>query len=304
MEKIENITILFCEGPHDTAFLYRILKTKCYDVYSGTLSELPKIVGQFIESKNKSVEYDKLKIHSLKNEFIPYRIMYKKNRLILIYSLGGDKDNTDDKENKRLLILKHYFNDIPSYIGDKGNHGKSFSSVVFDGESYKYNFLFFYDADKDRQEKIKIVNKYIEKMQLTIKLEHNNVHKEAEYSLGLYIFSDYDQRGALENILYSIMKIDNEQIFEEAEKYYKNYFDHARTKKLVTRYNEDKIYDVREGRDEIDEKKSVIAIAGQLQKKGKSNVVVIEDTDYLCFEKIRDNPELQTIASFIENSAI
>ena len=302
MQNINNITILFCEGPHDTAFLYRILKTKCYEVYNDTLSDLPKIIGEFIESKNKHSEYNKLKLEALKNEFVPYRILIKNNKLILIYSLGGDRDGREDDINKRLIILKHYFNDILSNVSDPNNFGEAFTSKEIDGNSFKYNFLFFYDADENKEEKIKICNKYLEKLGLEFKLEHNKIHKEEQYSFGVYIFSNEEEKGALEDILFGIMKKDNETIFDEAKIYYDTHFDESRTKRLVTVCTEGQAKDKRKDSKQIDEKKSLIAIAGQLQKKGKSNVVVIEDSDYLNLEKIQNNAQLQEIASFIESS--
>lgn len=304
MENIKNIIILFCEGPHDTAFLYRILKTKSYQIYNDTLLNLPKIIGDFISSKNKHLEYNKLKIDALKNDFLPYRILFKEDNLILIYSLGGDKDGKVDEKNKRLIILKHYFNDILSNVSDSSNYGQAFTSQEIDGNSYKYNFLFFYDADQDKNEKIVIANNYLKLLNLKFSLKHNEVHKEDQYSFGVYIFSDSNDKGALEDILFNLMQKDNEKIFEEAKKYYDNFFDENRAKRLVTELKDGELKDIRKGSVEKDEKKSLIAIAGQLQKKGKSNVVVIEDSDYLNLEKIKKEQQLQEIAEFIENSII
>ncbi|MFW2613070.1 DUF3226 domain-containing protein [Aliarcobacter butzleri] len=304
MQRISNITILFCEGPHDTAFLYRVLKTKCYEVYNDSLLKLPKIVGEFIESKNKHSEYNKLKIDSLKNDFAPYRILLKEDRLILMYSLGGDRDGKDDKDNKRLIILNHYFNDILSKISDSDNYGKAFSSEDIDGNIFKYNFLFFYDADDDKNQKISIANEYLKKLNLDFCFEHNKIIKYDQYSFGLYIFSNNEDKGSLEDILFGMMKKDNDKIFEEAEKYYEQFFDEARAKRLVTIFKDGNIVDIRKGSIEKDQKKSLICIAGQLQKKGKSNVVVIEDTDYLTLDKINSDAKLQEIAFFIENSKI
>ncbi len=304
MQNINNITILFCEGPHDTAFLYRILKTRCYEVYNDILDNLPKVIGKFIESKNKSEGYNRLKVDVLKNDFLPYRILFKENRLILMYSLGGDKDGATDETNKRLVILKHFFDDISSQIEIPDNYGQSFTSKTKEGNSFKYNFLFFYDADENKEEKLGITNTYLKKLNLDFILNHNNIHKTEDYSFGTYIFSDNQNKGALENILFDIMKTNNETIFKEATQFYDKNFDNSRTKRISTNCINSIPSDKRKGGYEVDQKKSIIAIAGQLQKKGKSNVVVIEDSDYLTLEKIKENVTLQEIANFIENSAI
>jgi len=302
MDNITKITIAFCEGPHDTAFLYRILKTKCFEAFKDSLEQLPDVVGKFIISKNKTVGYDKLKIDSLKNDFVPYRIMFKNEELILLYSLGGDKDNNEDAKNKRLIILNHFLSNIKSKVTDTSNYGEAF---VNDGVNYK--FLFFYDADTNKDAKLTLVNKYMEKIGINETLNHNELKTKDGYSIGTYIFSDEEDTGALEDILFSLMKVNNDTIFNKAEEYYLTYFNKDecmntinRNKRLTTKCTDGVPCDKRDNKKEEDSKKSIICIAGQLQKKGKSNVVIIEDSDYLTLEKINSSDKLQEIISFFE----
>ena len=300
MNNIKNITIALCEGPHDTAFLYRILKTRCFKSFKDSLTDLPIVVRDFIISKNKMVEYNKLKIDSLKNDFVPYQIMYKNEKLILLYSLGGDKDNKDDDKNKRLIILKHFFENIKSQVEDNLNYGDSWVSENKEQEAYYYNFLFFYDADNDKNEKINIINSYLKKMDIDEELNHNQIIEKDGYSIGAYIFSNENGTGALEDILFELMKKDNEVIFNKAEEYYKRYLDLNRTQRLVTECVEGVPNDKRKDRKQKDEKKSIICIAGQLQKKGKANTVIIEDSDYLNLKKIKSSSQLQEIANLFD----
>jgi len=300
VNNIKNITIALCEGPHDTAFLYRILKTRCFKSFKDSLTDLPIVVRDFIISKNKMVEYNKLKIDSLKNDFVPYQIMYKNEKLILLYSLGGDKDNKDDDKNKRLIILKHFFENIKSQVEDNLNYGDSWVSENKEQEAYYYNFLFFYDADNDKNEKINIINSYLKKMDIDEELNHNQIIEKDGYSIGAYIFSNENGTGALEDILFELMKKDNEVIFNKAEEYYKRYLDLNRTQRLVTECVEGVPNDKRKDRKQKDEKKSIICIAGQLQKKGKANTVIIEDSDYLNLKKIKSSSQLQDIANLFD----
>ena len=304
MNNISKITIALCEGPHDTAFLYRILKTKCFKSFKEALDKLPKVVGDFIISKNKMVDYNLLKIDSLKNDFVPYKIMYKDEELILLYSLGGDKDGKEEEKNKRLVILKHFFGNIKEEVEDKSNYGKSFVSDS-NNNSFKYKFLFFYDADENKDEKLAIVNTYLEKMNISDTLGHNEIKRKEGYSIGTYIFSNESDRGALEDILFNLMKSTNEVIFNKAEEYYNFYINKdnnmekmSRTKRLSTECIDGVASDKRKDSKQEDEKKSIISIAGQLQKKGKSNVVIIEDSDYLNLEKLNSSEKVQEIASF------
>lgn len=300
MNKITKITIALCEGPHDTAFLYRILKTRCFKRFGDELDNLPKVVGEFIIKNNKMAEYSKLKIGRLHNEFVP-SILYKNENLILLYAMGGDK-----KTEERLVVLRHFFNNIESEVKDNSNYGKSFISTDKQEHVY-YNFLFFYDADADKNAKIKMINDDLKKMDIEEELNHNKIIEKNGYSIGAYIFSNKDDTGALEDILFELMKKDNEQIFDEAENYYKKYLnkdnhmkDISRTKRLVTECIDGVPKDKRKDRKQEDEKKSIICIAGQLQKKGKSNTVIIEDSDYLNLEKIQSSQQLQEIADLFD----
>ncbi len=270
MNSIDKITICFCEGPHDTAFLYRILKTKYYETFKDSLDKLPKVIGNFIIQNNKNIEYNKLKIDNLRNEFIPNKIMYKKDEIILLYAMGGDTKIANLK-----ILLAHYFNNIESKTKDDTQDGKSFGSV----NTKEYKFLFFYDADYDKQKQIDKVNNLFD---ITY-LKHNQVIKIDDFYLGVYIFSDKDDKGTLEDVLFKLMKIGNENIFNEAESYFDNNFDKSRVPK--------KIY----------KDKSLICISGQLQKSGASNVVIIEQTDYITLDKINNSEKLQEIAKFIIN---
>ena len=302
MNNIKNITIALCEGPHDTAFLYRILKTRCFESFKNTLDDLPNVVGDFIISKNKMVEYNKLKIDSLKNDFVPYKIMYKEEELILLYSLGGDKDNRDADKNKRLIILKHFFENIKSQVKDEENEGDAYTIKNKNQEEYYYKFLFFYDADENKNEKIDIINKYLIKMNITEKLNHNQIIEKDGYLMGAYIFSNENDIGALEDVLFELMKKDNEIIFNKAEEYYETCLDTSRTKRLATECIDGIPRDKRKDKKQEDEKKSVICIAGQLQKKGKANTVIIEDSDYLNLEKIQSSKQLQEIADLFDKN--
>jgi len=306
VNNISKITIAFCEGPHDTAFLYRILKTKCFISFKDTLDKLPKVIGDFIMSKNKIAEYNLLKIDSLKNDFVPYKIMHKEEELILLYSLGGDKDGNRDENNKRLIILNHFLKNIKVNVEDTNNMGEAFIAVNSLKQPFKYKFLFFYDADNDKNEKLNIVNTYLRKINIENTLKHNEIITKDGYSIGAYIFSDDEDKGSLEDILFSLMKIGNEVCFNKATEYYREHLNKdndmqpkTRTKRLSTECIDGVAVDKRKDSKQEDEKKSVICIAGQLQKKGKSNVVVIEDSDYLNLDKINSSKKVQEIADFL-----
>lgn len=290
---IREITIALCEGVHDTAFLYRILKTKCFKTFNEPLHKLPKVVGDFIINQNKKVEYEKLKIDSLKNEYIPYKIMQKNEKMILLYALGGDKENI--KDSKRLTILKHFVNNIKSKIEDKNNFGNSFIPQA----NTFYNFLFFYDADENKKIKIDTINSYLKDLSIEEALNHNEIKKFDDYAIGAYIFSSESEKGALEDILLNLMIKDNEEVFNKAKEFL-TLQDESRFKRLKIDCDKEEI-EKREKKQPFYEKKSLIGVVGQLQNSGASNVVTIEHSDYLNYDKITSSKKLQEIAEFLDN---
>ncbi|VAY87978.1 hypothetical protein MNB_ARC-1_1250 [hydrothermal vent metagenome] len=290
MNSVDKITICFCEGSHDTAFLYRILKTKCYETFKDSLYKLPKVIGDFIIQNNKNVEYNKLKINSLTNEFVPNKILYKEDEMILLYSMGGDT-----KKDKLLKTIQHYFEDIESKLKDGDNNGKAFD---ISQKTIEYKFLFFYDADNDKQKQIDKVNSILNDLNINLTLAHNKVIKKDDYCLGAYIFSNDEDKGTLEDILFELMKKDNEEIFNEAEKYL-NFVQDDRLKRFKIKCKDNVSTEKRDEKQKLYEKKSIFGIVGQLQNSGASNVVTIEYSDYLTLEKINTSKKLQEIANFI-----
>lgn len=99
-----------------------------------------------------------------------------------------------------------------------------------------------------------------------------------------------------------MMKTDNQEIFEKAEKYLE-LKDDSRLKKLEIKERDGKITETRTGgKMKFDLPKSEICVAGQLQNSGKSNVVIIKDCDYLSLKKINDSEKCQEIAEFFKKS--
>jgi hypothetical protein len=99
---MKHITFLLCEGPHDVAFLTRILKTKGFKVYSKKLSEYPKPIDKFIMAHIKSLAIEDMNLEELRKRPMPSEALTFGNQLFLLYSMHGDSK----KELRQDMIRK------------------------------------------------------------------------------------------------------------------------------------------------------------------------------------------------------
>ncbi len=121
--------------------------------------------------------------------------------------------------------------------------------------------------------------------------------------IGAYIFTGLDNNlGKLEDILLPLMKVNNDGIFSSAESFLDANHDISRTFPLkLSKDAAGTIIETRSVKNkdtDFDRIKSVIGIAGQLQRSGKPNTAYISDTDYLTLTKINENEKCRAIIAF------
>lgn len=67
-----NIHLMFCEGPHDAAFLNRLLKKQVgYEKVELKLSELPYPISNVLQQSFKTRAADDLRLDLAKKFFLP-----------------------------------------------------------------------------------------------------------------------------------------------------------------------------------------------------------------------------------------
>ena len=207
---------------------------------------------------------------------VPAVVLVKDDEYIFFHNLGGD-----GRVAERNNIVKMYNNLISSGEDD-------FTSEL----ELEFRFLFFFDADDigidDRVEELKNELGCDE-------LEHCNIilHKNEEF--GCYVFHEEGSNiGTLEDLLISLMQQENEQIFEQSEKYlFKNVLAEERQKEFKCIGAEQRYT----GSSKFKEKKSIISLAGQLQFSGMNNSVIIAKSDYITREKLMANAQCIEIQS-------
>ena len=299
MTNINKIVIALCEGPHDTAFLYRVLRSDCYQLFSDKIDELPNVVTQFIKQGYRKIDtLETLKLDALRNYNIPNKILHKGNTLVLLYAMGGDSEKMEN--SKRLALVKEYTSTLMS-SNDDVKEFNPFDEDGFSTNQVEYSFLFFYDADEDASKQIKKSNDYLKELEIEEKLTHNQYIKNENINYGCFIFSEDGTKGALENIMFKVIETKENQVLLEKAKEYFNLCDQDRyPKKRSIKYqnNTCKEYAKKKKTSKIYEKKSILGIIGQLQNSGASNVVTIEHSDYIKLEKDSIPTSIQEIIDF------
>ena len=264
-----QIILLLCEGPHDAAFLRKILRANGFNSdEKKKIREYPSPMNAFLKRNLEKSNIEDLNIQEAKKTSIPNNVLQKGNTYLFSYILGGAT-----KMNKMTDFLINMFKLTK----------KDEKSTEYDvAENTDFAVLCFFDADND----MKIIDKNIkdslknEGIDCVIEKE---VHKCIKYhkglKIGFYIFTEDDHNtGKLEDIILPLMRKDNENIFSAAEKYIDNF-----SKK------EDK-----------DKGKQIIGVTGQLEKPGCENTVHIRQTSYITNEKIKANSKCQEILNYIE----
>ena len=290
MEK--NVIICITEGPHDAAFLYKIIKSNDFKSYKKTLKDLPSVISNLLSNPrsiaNKKIE--DLKVDMANRRLYPFNILTDGSNLILLYPLLG-KDN--------ILIRKKLINTIDDLIILNDPFAADFTSDI------EYTVLYFWDADKDS---IKIrINKINEELKsfydnkVDGNLQNYSFLKINNINFGAYIFTEPQKEfGNLENILIPLMRNNNEDIFGEAEKFLSI---HENTTLFKGKLEYDENSNIKKvNKTKFDFYKSLIGTVGQLQKSGMNNTVCITQTDYLNKEKILKNKTCIEIMNFIKNS--
>ncbi len=294
MSTTSQLITTFCEGPHDVAFINRILKCIGYKSYDACkIGELPIPFNQLILQEAKKSNIENLNLIELRRGFLPSKVMVKDNNFIFLYSIGGDS-----KKEIREKMLQ----DLLSFVPSPGE----ISSIP---ENTELSVVYLFDADQ------KGVQKRIEELNNEISNGFNNkISSEfktnasfqtlASIKLGVFVFTgDDNNQGTLEDILIPLMCKDNESIFDEAMSFIDTNHKEERLYPLKVQKQDDLITEKRSERKrdmfKFQYEKSLIGTVGQLQCSGKSNVVCINDSDYLTLDKIKSNAKCIEILDFL-----
>lgn len=276
---MNKILFALCEGPHDVAFLYRILRVNGLKKYSKTISEFPTPLDKYLTKEAAGENLERLNLEEIRNRRLPSEVLvYDDNALVLLYAIGGDS-----KADSRKRLIQ----DIGSMYGRILTEKE-----ISTGAAAECSVLYFFDADhKGIDRRLQEVCTELSEI-LKQEVSLSGVPQQYRHANGItydvHIFAEAEkQTGKLENILLPLMQKDNEEIFMKAEEYVKLH-DPQRLPRLKVKYDNGHLTEVRDNKNkgEYDRDKSIIGVAAQLQNSGATNAVCIKHSDYLNRDKI------------------
>jgi|UPI000591A53A hypothetical protein len=284
----------FCEGPHDVAFLYKILKSEGYVSHNKKLGEYPAPINNFLVNEATHSSLEEVNLQSATQRLLPAEVMRKADpeRLIFLYALGGDSRSAE-----RLRILR--------FLQD--SFAISDPDALFPGEEHNAAAIYFFDADEAGiQARFDIINRELTELwdEPTPLLSPEDLIAEVNgLQVGGFIFSANEQNtGKLEDALLPLMRLENEAIFDAAQAFLDEHYNADRCKKLRWRPDTETqvMQETRSSRRlKYDRNKSIIGIVGQLQQSGKGNGPIIRDTDFINLQKLQNHVVCQAIVRFI-----
>lgn len=286
---MKEIILSLCEGPHDVAFIYRILRVCGFNHYNNRIEDFPSPIGEFLKKEAHKENLEQLTLEELRQGLLPSNAMSRGESLVLLYSLGGD---TSKPQRKRLI-------DTIRSFSPEGHDAKEFTL----GEEASYKVLYFYDADKkgvgERLNEIASELTEFFSTEIDAFAENGTCARIGGMTIGAYIFADDQGKGTLENILLPLMRLNNEEIFASADNLIDTHHDPGRMCRLKIRMSADgKPTEKRDTKNrKFDRSKSLIGIVGQLQNPGATNQVTIQHSDFLNLDKIQKSDICHAISA-------
>ncbi len=292
-----RIVFVLCEGPHDIAFLSRLLSADGYVKYKNVLSQFPKPLNQWFTSISKNLRIEDLSLNRMYDDIkavLPSGAMENQERdhLVLFYSMNGD-----EQKDKRKRVIR----ELKSWTHSPADE-KEFSLMEENSDAgNNYGLILLFDADEHGVDsRIETTKKELsEYFTNADKISYNGgiIEENENIKLGIYIFANPDTKtGTLENILLPIMKQGNEPMFDDAEDFLNKHYDESRLKPLIFRkHSQEGLIEKRDCRNKYHPIKSLMGVVGQLQNSGASNTVCIEKADYITLGKIKNSHICQHI---------
>lgn len=282
-----KVTIVMCEGPHDVAFISRIMHADGYHTYNEAINAYPPFVFKFMKGSiiKGSIEDLNLKV-ARGGLFLPSFALFKDDRLLLLYQLQGDS-----KKDGRKIIVSEFdllFTQASAGIGDLVREDDSLSVVyVYDADNKGVN-LRVNEINSELGEFLN-PNESLSVVQAGFVSFHG-------IKYGAYIFhmpDDVEGYGRLEDMVVPLMSQFNSDI--------RNDVDVLVGKRETRQYGLFSEKCKKKDKD-FDRQKATIGIMGQLQKSGSPNATIIEQSSFITDEQIINDKVCMEIIDFINAS--
>ena len=134
MAQWSNVHLMFCEGPHDAAFLKRLItKNLNFEGIQIKISELPYPVSNVLQQSFKKRASDDLRLDLAKKFFLPDYLVKRDSVLVMIFNYGG---------SNRAANMSSFLENLFPLLQQT-----TFAGLDQPGNQVKYAYTIFADAD-------------------------------------------------------------------------------------------------------------------------------------------------------------
>lgn len=275
--------LLFCEGPHDVAFLNRILKKELqFEQMALQLSELPYPISNVLRQSFQTRAAEDFRLDLAKKFFLPDQVLAREGVLVLLFNYGG---------SNRQKNLPPFLDNVFPLL-----EAMAFSG----GTQVPLSYVVFADADAAGTAAARAsISADLARIdaqpwltpdwQTIADLPMAAEQHTAQGRVGAYIWRRHDaDQGTLEDIVLECMG--EQPPFAETLRFVDRRFDWTlaatATPKQICKLNADR-------------QKAALCIEGQRKKPGGSLGVILDQADLLTSERLAASASAQHCVSFL-----
>lgn len=278
--------LIFCEGPHDSAFVKMVMNTAmAFKIERLKLSEMPAPFNLLFSTSVKTHAAQDMSLDMAHKFFLPDTVLRKDDNVVFIYNCGGKHQYEKIKG-----LLSSYLPLLSEAITFSGNAEEVVASV-------KYLFLYDNDAEgigaiaeKLRSQLGEIDGKgFIDDAWEKTNSDHGLIAKDK----AVFVWGETAERGTLEDILMPMFEFaeENSRIVDKAKTAMVEMFEWREDdpKERIAVAETEKY------------KKAVLTTAGQRKKPGSSLNVILGQSGFVTLDSIKACKITESFIEFILN---
>ncbi len=278
--------LIFCEGPHDVAYVSRVLKTLFGAKQNNKIrfNELPSPFAALFRTNVEKHALEDLTLDMARKFYLPDCILIKDEHLILPFNIGG---RTKPEEVKTLLQ-----NFLPLLAGSRIFQQGAPSSIS------EAKYLFLYDADhRTTRECIQWADKKFQTIENCPEwiLDFSNLNETGNCSISstgdkaIFVYAGESGKGTLEEILIPLCRSSQTVPIEKAEAFFNDAFVwNVDSAKADHAYAETAKF-----------KKASLTAIGQREKPGSSLSVILSQTNIINDDSLKNDGASKAFAEFL-----
>lgn len=267
-----NALLVFCEGPHDTAFVRMVLKKLMeFQVEKLKFSEMPSPFHRLFETSVKNHAAQDMSLDMAHKFFLPDTVLAKNDQIVFLYNCGGK----NQYEKIRTLISTY----LPMF-----EQAQTFSQGAKKiARSIKY--LFLYDIDADGIEKVaeRLTSEFGlidgKKFIADVWEESKSIYARVAKDKAFFAWGGSPEKGTLEDLLLPMFdsSAENKSILNTTKTVMNDMFSWETTHKDLSR----SIAEIEKYN------KAVLTTVGQREKPGSSLNVILEQSGLITEEALK-----------------